>query len=86
MRRLNKIGISADAIALAYDPPCRAGLFGVAIRGDGARGHGLGRDEFLEVGAILADALAAGGEDPDGSLAGRVGELTRQMPLYPYLA
>jgi glycine hydroxymethyltransferase len=84
LRRLNKIGISANAIGLAYDPlsePARSGLrFGAVA----LAGRGFGPEQFAQVGGIIADALARGGED-DGSLAGRVLELTASMPLYSYL-
>ena len=86
LRGLNRIGISANAIALAYDPLVGPACSGLRFGATALAGRGFHRDEFLEVGAILADALATGGEDPDGSLAGRVGELTRQLPLYPFLA
>ena len=85
LRRLNKIGISANAIASAYDPLVEPACSGLRFGATALVGRGFGRDEFLEVGAILSDALASGGEDPDGSLAGRVGELTSRLPLYPYL-
>jgi glycine/serine hydroxymethyltransferase len=47
--------------------------------------RGFSREQFAEVGGILSEALANGGEDPDGSLAGRVAELASAMPLYRYL-
>jgi glycine hydroxymethyltransferase len=83
--RLNKIGISANAITLAYDalvePACsglRFGAMALACRG-------FAGEQFAEVGGILADALAQGAQDTDGSLAGRVAALTNEMPLYRHL-
>jgi glycine hydroxymethyltransferase len=86
LRRLNKIGISANAIALAYDPLDAPACSGLRFGATALASRGFGHEQFTEVGAILADALADGGEDRDGSLAGRVAELTGAMPLYPYLA
>ncbi len=86
LRRLNNIGISANAIALAYDPLVGPACSGLRFGAMALASRGFGREEFAEVGAIISDALANGGEDPDGSLAGRVAELTSEMPLYRYLA
>ena len=80
------IGISANAIALAYDPLVEPACSGLRFGAMALASRGFGREQFAEVGAILSDALANGGEDPDGSLAGRVAELTSEMPLYRYLA
>jgi glycine hydroxymethyltransferase len=86
LRRLNCIGISANAIALAYDPLVKPDCSGLRFGATALASRGFGREQFVEVGGILSDALANGGEDPDGSLAGRVAELTRGTPLYRYLA
>jgi glycine hydroxymethyltransferase len=85
LRRLNRIGISANAIALAYDPLEEPACSGLRLGATALASRGFGPEQFAEVGAIVSDALANGGEDPDGSLAGRVAELTSEMPLYPYL-
>ncbi len=86
LRRLNNIGISANAIALAYDPLVEPACSGLRFGAMALASRGFGRGQFAQVGAIISDALANGGEDPDGSLAGRVAELTSEMPLYRYLA
>jgi glycine hydroxymethyltransferase len=83
--RLNKIGISANAVALAYDPQLDPKCSGLRLGATALASRGLRRPEFAAVGGILADALAAGGEDLDGSLAGRVREITDAFPLYGYL-
>ena len=85
LHRLNGIGLSANAIALRLRLAGGAGLLGFAFRGDCARVPGFGREQFEEVGRILVDALANGGEDADGSLRARVETLTGEMPLYRFL-
>jgi len=86
LRKLNRIGISANAIALAFDPHRAPDCSGLRFGSTALASRGFSREQFAEVGAILADALANGGEDPDGSLGLRVAELTNEMPLYSYLA
>jgi glycine hydroxymethyltransferase len=85
LRRLNKIGISANGITLAYDPLEEPECSGLRFGATALACRGFRRDQFAQVGSILAEALANGGEDPDGSLAARVRELTVAMPLYPHL-
>ena len=82
---LNRVGLSANAIALAYDPLVEPACSGLRFGATALASRGFDRDQFAAVGTILADALASGGEDPDGSLARRVAALTSEMPLYPYL-
>jgi glycine hydroxymethyltransferase len=85
LSRLNEIGISANALSLAYDsravPECSGLRFGTAALAS----RGAGAEQFAEVGEILADALAAKGEDHKGSLARRVAALASELPLYRYL-
>jgi glycine hydroxymethyltransferase len=85
LRRLNYIGISANAMTLAYDPLVEPACSGLRFGATALACRGLDRDQFAEVGGVLADALANGGEDPGGFLARRVAELTSEMPLYRYL-
>ena len=88
MARLNKIGVSAGAITLAYDPLVAPACSGLRFGATALASRGFGREQFAEVASILADALAHTGDDPDpgGSLAGRVAELTMALPLYRHLA
>ena len=85
LRRLNEIGISANAVSLAYDRLAEPACSGLRFGATALASRGFDREQFGEVGRIVADALANGGEDPDGSLAGRVAELTSEMSLYRYL-
>jgi glycine hydroxymethyltransferase len=82
---LNEIGISANAVRLPYDPLSGPDCSGLRFGATALAARGFGRDQFERLGMILADALANGGKDPDGSLADRVGELAQAMPLYRYL-
>jgi glycine hydroxymethyltransferase len=83
--RLNAIGISANAIPLAYDameaPACSGLRFGATALAS----RGFNQQQFAEVGLILAEALALGGDDPGGSLAARAAQLASQASLYPYI-
>jgi len=83
--KLNRIGLSANAIGLAYDALVEPACSGLRFGATALAARGFTREQFALVGAILADALAQGGEDPDGALAQRVAELTGLMPLYEYL-
>jgi glycine hydroxymethyltransferase len=83
--RLNGIGISANAIHLAFDPRPEPACSGLRFGATALAGRGFATEEFTAVGEILAEALARDGEDPDGSLAARVERLTAGAPLYPYL-
>ena len=85
LRRLNSIGFSANAIALAYDPLAEPACSGLRFGSAALAARGFTREQFADVGGILADSLTHGGEDPDGALAGRVAELTAAVPLYRYL-
>lgn len=85
MNDLNAIGISANAMRIAYDeatPPHGSGLrFGASA----LAARGFGKEEFAEVGAILAAALAGGGPAAAPTLAGQVRELLSGFPLFSYL-
>jgi glycine hydroxymethyltransferase len=83
---LNKIGISANAIALAFDPLVAPSCSGLRFGATALACRGFAREEFAEVGRIVSQALENGGEDPEGTLAKRVAELTGKTPLYSYLA
>jgi len=85
LRCLNTIGISANAIALAYDPLVEPACSGLRFGAAALAARGFTPEQFAEVGSILSDALESGGEDADGSLGVRVAELTREMPMYRYL-
>ena len=79
---LNAIGISANAIPLAYDKLALPACSGLRFGSTALASRGFGREHFEEVGGILADALAGESREP---LAARVAGLTAGSPLYGYL-
>jgi glycine hydroxymethyltransferase len=85
LSELNEIGISANAIPLAYDPLEEPACSGLRFGTTALASRGFGREEFAEVGEILSDALALDAVVPTGSLANRVALLTAKTPLYGYL-
>ena len=86
LAQLNLIGISANAIPLAYDPLEAPACSGLRFGTTALASRGFGRENFEQVGAILADALAVVDPVPGASLAQRVALLTSKSPLYGYLA
>jgi glycine hydroxymethyltransferase len=85
LSRLNELGISANAIRLAFDPQANPGASGLRFGASALAARGFGTPEFEEVGRLLADALS-----PDRVAATdvpeRVKALTDAFPLYPFLA
>ena len=70
LRGLNRIGFSANAITLAYDRLAAPACSGLRSGLRRSPPEASAREQFAEVGGLLADSLAQGGEDADGSLAG----------------
>ena len=85
LRLLNAIGVSANAIALPYDPLSAPDCSGLRFGAMALASRGFSLEQFAEVGEILAEALAKDGEERDFSLTDRVAELTQRRPLYGYL-
>ncbi len=86
LRHLNSLGISANAIGLAYDARVEPAVSGLRLGSAALATRGLREREFDEVGAILCDALRPGpSAASDEDVAGRVAALTGAFPLYPYL-
>lgn len=84
LSKLNGLGISANAIRLAFDPQPEPGVSGLRFGSSALAARGFGPPEFEEVGRVLADALStdrAGAED----IPERVKALTDAFPLYPFL-
>ncbi len=86
--RLNRVGISANAMRIAYDvaeAPAGSGLrFGAAALAT----RGLDAADFSEVGDILADVLDgsfdSAGAASEKALARRVQALLERFPIYRY--
>jgi glycine hydroxymethyltransferase len=81
---LNKLGISANAIRLAFDPQAEPAASGLRFGTAALAGRGFGDTEFEQVGRILVDALAPAG-GAIGDVLARVQALTSAFPLYTFL-
>ena len=84
LARLNELGISANAIRLAFDGQPGPAVSGLRFGTVALAGRGFHDREFEHLGEILVAGLSpdsAGSED----LAGRVRALTEAFPLYPFL-
>jgi glycine hydroxymethyltransferase len=95
---LHEVGANANFIRIAYDPRPAPGSSGIRLGTAALTTRGFGRDEFVEVGEIVAGALAAGagggsrspaGAGDGGSalkeLAMRARKLLDCFPIYPHL-
>ena len=86
LARLNGLGISANAIPLAYDAQEAPLMSGLRFGTTALAARGLGEAEFAEVGAILADALADTAGASSREIQARIADLLAPFPLYPWLA
>jgi glycine hydroxymethyltransferase len=81
--RLHSIGITVNRNAVPFDPRPPAVSSGLRIGTPALATRGLQGDDFVEVGKILAEALAAPGfEAQRGELAERVSAIADRYPLY----
>jgi glycine hydroxymethyltransferase len=89
LHRLNEIGISANAIRLAFDSLPEPGASGLRFGTTALASRGFSRPEFEEVGDILAEALSsredAGASSAAARCAERVRALTEAHPLYGFI-
>jgi glycine hydroxymethyltransferase len=85
LARLNSIGISANAVPLAYDSLELPLVSGLRFGTPALASRGFGPAEFAEVGAILTAALGPTSGGDLELLAERVGRLAEEWPIYPYL-
>jgi glycine hydroxymethyltransferase len=85
LRRLNEVGISANAIGLAFDRQQPPGVSGLRFGTVAAASRGFGDDEFAEVGMILAAALADRRAERTTELQDRVAALMSRFPLYRWM-
>jgi glycine hydroxymethyltransferase len=86
--RLHAIGITVNRNAVPFDPRPPAVSSGLRIGSPALATRGLQRDDFAEVGRIIATVLTAGPEFPDAlraSLSERVAAVADRYPLYPRL-
>jgi len=82
--RLNRLGISANAIRVAFDEQAEPGVSGLRFGAAALACRGFGEAEFREVGQILVDALVPA-QVPESEIIARVRALTEQFPLYDFL-
>lgn len=85
MARLNEMGISANAMRLAYDPAPAPLSSGIRLGATALAARGFGRQQFVEVGNLLADALTDSSGLRTVELGRRVQELLSEYPLYSFL-
>ena len=83
--RLSDIGITVNRNAVPFDPRPPAVSSGLRIGTSALATRGLGRDDFVEVGRIIAVALTPAFETQKAELAERVTAIAERYPLYENL-
>jgi glycine hydroxymethyltransferase len=83
--RLHDIGITVNRNAVPFDPRPPMEASGLRIGTPALATRGLQREDFDEVGAIIATALSPGFEERSGELSERVGAIVESYPLYEEL-
>jgi glycine hydroxymethyltransferase len=85
--RLHEIGITVNRNAVPFDPRPPMEASGLRIGTPALATRGLQRDDFADVGQIIAATLLAGDFARDApQLAGRVQAIVERYPLYESLA
>ncbi|HET7048843.1 MAG TPA: serine hydroxymethyltransferase [Solirubrobacteraceae bacterium] len=85
--RLAAVGITVNRNAVPFDPRPPAVSSGLRIGTPALATRGLQADDFVEVGRIIADALAVDDfEARRGDLADRAAAIAERFPLYAGLA
>jgi glycine hydroxymethyltransferase len=83
--RLDEIGITVNRNAVPFDPRPPMVTSGLRIGTSALATRGLGVEEFGEVGAIIAEALAGDFEASRPELAERTQAIAGRFPLYEHL-
>jgi glycine hydroxymethyltransferase len=86
--RLHSIGITVNRNAVPFDPRPPAVSSGLRIGSPALATRGLQREDFSELGTIIASVLTAGPEFSDElrmSLSERVAAIADRYPLYAAL-
>jgi glycine hydroxymethyltransferase len=83
--RLHGIGITVNRNAVPFDPRPPLEASGLRIGTPALATRGLGREDFVEVGSIIASALTPGFEERASELADRVRAIVERYPLYEEL-
>ncbi len=84
--RLHGIGITVNRNAVPFDPRPPMEASGLRIGTPALATRGLQREDFVEVGEIIAAALLPGFEQRAAELSGRVRAIVERYPLYEELA
>ena len=84
--RLAEINITVNRNAVPFDPRPPMEASGLRIGTPALATRGLQRDDFSEVGRILASALTPEYESRAGELAERVGAIVERYPLYEWMS
>jgi glycine hydroxymethyltransferase len=84
--RLHEIQITVNRNAVPFDPRPPMEASGLRIGTPALATRGLQRDDFTEVGKILAAALTPEYESRAAELAGRVAAIVERYPLYEGVA
>jgi glycine hydroxymethyltransferase len=81
--RLHSVGITVNRNAVPFDPRPPAVSSGLRIGTPALATRGLGVDDFVEVGGIIAEALQPDGfEERRAALAARASAIAERYPLY----
>jgi glycine hydroxymethyltransferase len=83
--RLAEVGITVNRNAVPFDPRPPAVSSGLRIGASALATRGLTRDDFVEVGRIIATALTPAFETQKAELAERVTAIAERYPLYEHL-
>src|SRR4051812_35526866 len=84
--RLHEIGVTVNRNAVPFDPRPPMVTSGLRVGTAALATRGLQRDDFSEVGRILARALQPGFEEARDDLAERVAAVADRYPLYTQLS
>ena len=84
--RLHEIHITVNRNAVPFDPRPPRVTSGLRIGSPALTTRGLGREDFLEVGEIIAVALGGEFDARRAELESRVGAIVERYPLYAELA
>lgn len=83
--RLDAIGITVNRNAVPFDPRPPMVTSGLRIGTPALAARGFGRDDFVTVADLIAQALVAPADADTTGLAAQVRVLADKYPLYPGL-
>jgi glycine hydroxymethyltransferase len=83
--RLHAIGITVNRNAVPFDPRPPAVSSGLRVGASALATRGLQREDYTEIGRIIAAALQPGFDGARAELAERVTAIADRYPLYAHL-